>query len=123
LFVVFREAAKAVQDINDRKNEGLQIRAEFAHPRRRDDDPITSSTANIQPMIADGEKEPEQEEEELHPPIFIDFNILQLDANDEKISAFERQKSVVSCNLLKQLKINEKLAEQSNWKFDEVKVK
>lgn len=106
---------KAVQEINNRKNEGLRIRAEIVNSQR----PITlAPPANFTPAV-DGIDD-EIEGDLLPAPITVDFTAAH-DGVTEKVTSFER-KNLVSRESEKLKKICENFSAQSEWKFDADKV-
>lgn len=104
-----------MRELNGVKNDGLNIRAEFAHERRQSQP--DNEIQFFKPIPDDeSDKEEKNEENSLHLP----FNIQYDRPNDvyEKVSQFERKNDVMSWETKKKFDKMKNLASKMNGNYN-----
>lgn len=104
-------AETAMRDLNGRTNSLLNIRVEFAFPRRQEDQPIMELPKSQYP-VEDQPKFPP-----MRPPIFVNFDV-PYDNVFEKITDFERKPISMSSAQVRRREFMLKMANESISSYD-----
>lgn len=99
--------------MNGGKNDGLQIRAAFAH-QKREENPV-----QIVAQKAPVKTVKEEEETVIRLPMTVNFDV-EVDDVHERVTAFHRKKDLLKTfEAFKQREMSIKLAKQSKGSYNE----
>ncbi|XP_070509829.1 protein vreteno-like [Chironomus tepperi] len=115
-YSTFKEAEKAIREINSSKKDGLDIVADFAHTKAQ---PKLCQAENVPQLAPRVENKEIAEEEVPKASIFINLDSFKFDDSTEKVSQFEYKGPITADLNDREQKYLKKCAEKSLGDYDE----